>query len=306
MHPVVHLRTPAGQVVELGPGDMIGRSERAALCLSEPHISEAHAMVSLRGGELRLLALRGRFSVDGKATSQVALQRGQRIVLASRTALEVVDVRLPTEVLAIASEDFGPHIFASVNSLRVPGPSSDVSAPTFVTGFVPDADAVFWTLGDRLHVRIADAPARELCAGDELAVGPHRFSIVRTPLLVATHAPTQESVEVGAPLHLILNYDTVHLIAGPYRLGLDGIAARIVCELASVRAPIAWQEVARAIWGRAEDLTEETLRERWDSSLGRIRRKLKEARLRTDLVHATRGGLVELRLVPGDTLEDRM
>lgn len=227
MHPVVHLRTPAGLVVELGPGDMIGRSERAALCLSEPHISEAHAMVSLRGGELRLLALRGRFSVDGKATSQVALQRGQRIVLASRTALEIVDVRLPTEVLAIASEDFGPHIFASVTSLRVPGPSSDVSAPTFVTGFVPDADAVFWTLGDRLHVRIADAPARELCAGDELAVGPHRFSIVRTPLLVATHAPTQESVEVGAPLHLILNYDTVHLIAGPYRLGLDGIAARL-------------------------------------------------------------------------------
>ena len=300
MHPVVCIRTPAGKLVELGPGDMIGRSERAALCLSEPHISEAHAMVSLRAGELRLLGLRGRFSVDGKATAQVTLRAGQRIVLASRTALEVVEVRLPEEVLALVSEDFGPFILASVSSLRV------APEATLVVGFVPDADAIFWTLDTRLYVRVGDAPARELVPGSDIIVGDRRFGIVATALDSASHVPTQESSEVGAPLHLILNYDTVHIIAGPHRLTLDGIAARILSELAAVRVPIAWQEVAREIWGKGEDVAEEILRERWDSSLGRIRRKLKEARLRTDLVHATRAGHVELRLAPGDTMEDRM
>ena len=37
----------------------------AALHLDDPRVSEAHAMVSIRGSELKLLALRGRFQIDG-------------------------------------------------------------------------------------------------------------------------------------------------------------------------------------------------------------------------------------------------
>lgn len=39
----------------LGPGDRIGRLASAALTIDDARVSEAHAMISLRGGELRLL-----------------------------------------------------------------------------------------------------------------------------------------------------------------------------------------------------------------------------------------------------------
>jgi len=299
MHPQVRIRLQDGRLVELGPGDIIGRTDRAALCLSEPHISEAHAMVSLRAGELKLLALRGRFSVDGKAASQATLRAGQRLVLASRTPLEVDAVHLPAEVLALVEGEQPPQVLASVCSLRV---SAD---PPLVAGFSPNADAMLWTSGSRLFVRVGEEVARELAVGDALTVGGRTLRVVMTTLEAASHRPTQESSEIGAPLHLILGYDTVHIIAGAHRLTLDGIGARIVCELAAVRAPIGWREVANEIWGR-DACTEELLRERWDSSLARLRRKLRQARLRTDLVQSCGGGLAELVLGPGDTMEDRM
>jgi len=299
MHPHVSFRLQGGQLVELSPGDIIGRSDRAALCLSEPYISEAHAMVSLRSGELRLLAMRGRFSVDGRPASQVALRPGQRIVLASRAVLVVDAVAVPTEVLALAIDGLAPQVLSAVCSLSV------APSPHLVPGFVPDADAVFWTSGETLNARIAERPTEQLRVGSAFELHGRRCEVVALEFEAPSHAPTQESTEVGAPLHLILNYDTVHITAGAERLTLDNISARIVCELAAVRAPLAWREVARQIWGR-EPLAESVLRERWDSSLARLRKKLQAARLRTDLVHTTGNGLVELVLGPGDTVEDRM
>lgn len=289
---------PCGKQVELVPGDLIGRSERAALCLSEPHISEAHAMVSLRSGELRLLALRGRFSVDGKAHAQIALKPGLRILLASRKPLFVEEVGLPPTVPGVSAEGLVPTVIAPVTSLRAH------PRPEVLTGFQPEADAFLWSTGATLNARVGDGPAREVVAGDDVEVLGRVFCILAIPIAELTRAPTENSSEVGVPLHLILNYDTVHVIAGPHRITFDGIGARILSELASVRAPIAWQEIAKLIWGR-DAVSEEVLRERWDSSIGRLRRKLKEARLR-DLVHATRSGHVELVLGPGDTLEDRL
>jgi hypothetical protein len=307
MHPFVRFRLPSDAVVELGPGDIIGRSDRVALCLSEPYISEAHAMVSLRSGELRLLALRGRLAVGGKPSSQVVLALGQRIVLSSRLPLVVEDLQVPTQVLALTAEGIEPKVLAAVCSLTVV-PSATQSAGStleLVSGFQPEADAVFWTTGSTLNVRIGDAPIRALAEGSELEVGGRHLRIATLAFSIPTHAPTMDSTEVGVPLHLMLNYDTVHLIAGSQRLTLDGISARILSELAAVGAPLAWQEVAREIWGR-DTIPEPVLRERWDSSLARLRRKLQAARLRTDLVHTTRTGHVELVLGPGDTMEDRM
>ena len=255
-------------------------------------------MVSLRSGELRLLALRGRFSVDGKVHAQIALKPGLRILLASRKPLFVEEVGLPTTVPGVSAEGLPPTVIAPVTSLRAH------PLPQVATGFQPEADAFLWSTGATLNARVGDGPSREVVAGDTIDVLGRVFCILAIPIAELTRAPTENSSEVGAPLHLILNYDTVHVIAGPHRITFDGIGARILSELASVRAPIAWQEVAKIIWGR-DAVSEDVLRERWDSSIGRLRRKLKEARLR-DLVHATRSGHVELVLGPGDTLEDRL
>lgn len=256
-------------------------------------------MVSLRGGELKLLALRGRISCDGKQAAQIPLVPGQRILLGSKIPILIEEVCLPDEVLTLVSDQQVAQVIQNVCSLR-----SDAE-PFLVAGFVPEADAVLWTLGARLFVRVGDEAARELCIGEAFAVAGRAFRVESRPLELVSHVPTQGSTEVGAPLHLILNFDTVHLIAGPHRVTLDGNAARIVCELATIGAPVAWQEVARTLWGR-DGLSEATLRDRWDSSLARLRRKLRSARLRTDLVHSTRVGLIELLLGPGDTMEDRM
>lgn len=299
MHPHVSFRLPSGALAELLPGDIIGRSDRAALCLSEPYISEAHAMVSLRSGELKLLALRGRFSVDGKPASQITLRAGQRIVLASRAPLVVEEVVLPTEVLALVTEGIAPIVLQAVCSLRVG------STVELAPGFVPDAAATFWTSGPQLYVRVGDEPACSVAEGASFEIRGRVFRIVAEERLARSHVATWESDEVGAPLHLIVSYDTVKIIAGAHRVTLDGISARIVSELAAVGAPVAWQEVAKEIWGR-EPIAEQLLRDRWDTSLARLRRKLETARLRTDLVHSTGAGQVELLLGPGDTMEDRM
>ena len=76
MRVAAEVRLPDGSARELRPGDIIGRMRGAALCLDDPRISEAHALVSLRGSTLRLLALRGRMSVDGKPRSDAVLEPG--------------------------------------------------------------------------------------------------------------------------------------------------------------------------------------------------------------------------------------
>jgi hypothetical protein len=63
MRAFVRFRDPRGEELELEPGDVIGRSWKAALWLQDPRVSECHAAVSLRDGGLRLIALRGRFSL---------------------------------------------------------------------------------------------------------------------------------------------------------------------------------------------------------------------------------------------------
>jgi pSer/pThr/pTyr-binding forkhead associated (FHA) protein len=66
------IRLSDGRVVDLGPGDIIGRLETATLRINEPQLSEAHALVSLRGEQLVLLALRGVVSVGGRPVSSAA------------------------------------------------------------------------------------------------------------------------------------------------------------------------------------------------------------------------------------------
>jgi len=303
MHAFVQFRLPDGRTRDLAPGDIIGRAANAALCLNAPYISEAHAMVSLRGSQMKLIGLRGRFSVDGKSASEAALAPGMRIVLASRLPLVVSAVHLPQRVLAIEADDLAPHILGSVSSLRAR------DASELVVGFVPDADAYFWTSGDAVWARIGgpegEAGERRLAEGDVLVVGEREFRVVAVPLEAVALETTIEGSQLGPPLHLILNYDTVHLHQAGERLVVDGIPARILSELVQIRAPVGWEEVARQIWGR-EPIDPTTLRDRWDSSLARLRRKLKEGRVRIDLVRSTKSGQIEVLLGPSDTIEDRM
>jgi pSer/pThr/pTyr-binding forkhead associated (FHA) protein len=65
------VRLPDGSVETLYVGDIVGRTWSAAVRIDDPDVSEAHALVSLRGERLWLLALRRRFTVSGKVVEAV-------------------------------------------------------------------------------------------------------------------------------------------------------------------------------------------------------------------------------------------
>ena len=59
------LRLGNGDLHVVRPGDLIGRLWRADLSIDDPAVSEAHALVTLRGGALKIRRLGGPLRVSG-------------------------------------------------------------------------------------------------------------------------------------------------------------------------------------------------------------------------------------------------
>ena len=298
MRPFARIRAPDGRLVELAHGDIIGRLETAALCLDDARVSEAHAMVSLRGGALKLLALRGLFAVDDPTPrSEVVLTAGQRILLARDLALTVEAVSLPEEVLALEGEGLRRQILSGVASLRLR------PHPELTSRYEERADAHVWSTGGGWRLQVSGFPPRALRAGDRFEVEGLKLHAVAVRLSEAGQAATQQRGRIDAPLKILNHFDTVHLQRpGRPPLVLTGISARIIAELALMGGPTPWEVVAGEIWRGEED--RDALRRSWDTSLSRLRSKLKAAGIRPDLISADGTGKLELRLNAGDEVED--
>jgi hypothetical protein len=296
MHASVRVRLPDGTVETLYPGDLVGRTWAAALRVDDPDVSEAHALVSLRGERLWLLALRRRFAVDGRITDAIALTPGLRVRLSPAVDLVIDEVTLPGAVLGLE----GPGLPAQA----LPGTCSLVYDPhaRLAPGAVAEAHAVFWATDGRWRVRVAGGGPSDLDAGSEIAVGDQAFRAVSIALSTAGQRPTR--ADENGPLRIVASFDTVqvHRADGDV-IVLAGQLARVVSELVSVRQPMAWEELARPHWPHLDD--RDALRRRWDGLLGRLRERLRDAGVRADLVASTRIGLVELVLRDGDVVEDR-
>jgi len=285
---------PSGRIVEVGPGDIIGRLRGAALRIDDPRISEAHALVSLRGDALKLLALRGRFMVEGVAASEVTLKPGLEVRFTPELTLTVVSVALPSVVFALDGDGLARQVLPPVASL-------DAKRPELVAGFSSDADALLWSDGEGYRLRRTGHPDTDLVAGAEFRLGTRTFRLVELPLArlgVQTTAKDPHTEE----LVLVLRYDNVHVRRGPNTDVIDGVPARIITELALIRAPIEWRSLAHELWG--DDGDDEALRDRWDGALSRLRKRLRELGLRADLVRTDGRGKVELFLGARDRLVD--
>ena len=296
----VAVRLPDGRTHTLIAGDLIGRMPRADLRVDDPRVSEAHALVSLRGAELRLIALRGRMSVDGRQVQAITLTRGLRVILAGFWPLVVESVTLPDEIFALAFDDgddaSGPFAVAGVMALYLGPP------PRLAPGFDPDADAVVWGDDRGLTLRSA-AGDTHLAAGDATTFGATTVRVHAAPLSTLSSDTTLDHGHFDVALTLVLHYDTVHVrpSAGS-AVVFDGLPARLLSELAALRTPVAWQSLARLLWDDGDD--DAILRPRWDQAVSRIRRRLRAGRVRGDLLRSTGAGLVELNLGPADTIED--
>lgn len=296
MRAYARLAAPSGASVALGPGDFIGRLSCAALALDDARISEAHAMVSLRGRELKLLALRGRFAIDGRPRDEVVLHAGLAIELAAGLAVVVQEVRLPDEVLALEGDDLPRQVLTGTVSVTAQ------PALRLWPRYREDADAYVWDNGEEWRIRIGGGAPRVLAPGDAVAIGGRTLRAVAVALAVAGGTPTRGDGAMHPPLHIVARYDTVHVhVEGRVAVTLDGIAARIVSELAAVGGPMTWEALAAEIWRGDDDRLQR--RGRWDVALNRLRRKLREGRVRPDLVRTGGTGMVELLLYPQDRLD---
>ncbi len=294
----VRFLLPDGTVRELGHGDFVGRLASAALQLDDERISEAHALVSLRGRSLRLLALRGRFAVEQRPTSDVELTAGLEVEVARGLVLGVVAVELPDQVLGIEGPDLAPQVLSGVSSLHLS------PRPRITPRYTGDAAAWLYSAGDVFRVRVPGSSPQVLSPGVEFEVAGRAFRCIAMPLESAGQMPTFVGSGVYRPLRIEARFDTVHLHRpGEEVLTLSGLSARILSELVAFDGPVHWELLAREVWRGDSGST--PLRSKWDTNLARLRRKLRDARVRPDLVRSDRHGHLELVLYDGDHVQDR-
>lgn len=261
---------------------------RADIQLVDGRISEAHALISLRGRGARLLSLRGRFAVDGKPLTEVELRLGLVIDIAPGVSLTVVGLTLPPRVLALRGAH-GVHVLQGVTSV-LPG-----RPPKIVYGWKPGAAVVLWPVDGDWHT--ADGPLES----STLEVSGHTLELEWIDNEGSND--THRTASWSDPLTMILRFDSVHLHRerAP-TVVLVGIQARVLTELALAGAPLDWYGLARSIWTDEED--RDRLRRRWDLHQYRLRRRLRSTGVREDLVRADGNGMVELVLGPDDRFLD--
>jgi hypothetical protein len=278
-------------------GDIVGRLSTAALPIDDARISEAHAMISLRERELKLIRLRGGLAFEGKPVNELTLRPGLEVVLAAGIALHVESLHLPSSVLGLVGERLARQVLPPVASL-VAG-----EGVRLLGGYVQDAGAWVWCTGSAWRLRVGEHVA-SLAPGDRFEVGGETIRAVEIPLEAAGGAATHAVGGVESPLRIEANFDTVQIHReGAAALVLGGTHARIVSELVALAGPAHWKVIAGLLWPDAAE--PESLRSRFDVALSRLRRKLREARIRTDLVHTDGAGQVELLLYPHDRVADR-
>ncbi|MBX2801613.1 MAG: hypothetical protein KTR31_28305 [Myxococcales bacterium] len=281
----------------LRPGDLIGRMPGAALHISNPRISEAHALVTLRGPRLMLQALRGPMSFEGIHVLEVVMRPGVRVQLCDGVELTIESVALPESVLGVAglSADVLP-LTASVHSVLLDGP------PRLVARFDPEAAAWLWTSETGWTIQIGRQPPRPFEVDRRYAIGQTEIRGARIPLVVASSRCTRGTGRPHPTLRVVARHDAVHIFAeGRPVTTLSGLPGRILSELVTIGLPVSWEVIARSLWSDADP---SALRTRWDRNLHLLRSKLRAARLRSDLVRSDGTGLVEVVLVPGDVTVD--
>jgi len=292
MGPWVSLRRPSGGEVLLRPGDLIGRHWRCALELSDERISEAHAMVSLRGRSLRLLALRGGIAVEGVVVSDPVLEPGCTFELAPGLAFTVQQVHLPSDVLALAGEGLDTTSLAGTMSLFLDPPRR------LVPGYQASADAWLFDDGQRWFATVGEQRHGPLSEGDTLAIGDWRATFVRIAPegIPATQAGFDAS---DPPLRIEAWHDVVRVFRGAELVvQVGGRKGRLMSELAAIGSPVDWAAVAAMIWPDQDDRW--ALRKRWDTTVRRLRRMLVDEGLRADLIASDGTGCFSLVLRPGD------
>lgn len=290
------LQLPDGTIELARPGSLIGRHVSATVRINDPRLSEVHALISLRGRQLKILSQRHTLHVDGKPCAEAVLQPGQQITLAAGMVLRVVDVSLPASVLALElSGQETVELSAPVYSLLAG------SKMRLVASYLPGARMYLWSNDDGWSLEL-DGETRPLSEGDRWQVDGQELALLEVPLQQAATHDTRAS-RMAPPMRIVARFETVHIHRDGWPpVVLSGILARIITELAAFEAPVSWAMMADLIW--PGDTNQQRKRQNWDRTTRRLRRKLRSVGLPDNLVRADGHGNVELLLRESDTLID--
>lgn len=291
------LRLPDGREQWVGHGAIVGRLVSSDVYLDDAAVSEAHALVSLRGGAFRMLALRGRLAVGGQLVKDVGLSPDTDIQLTPRHTLRVVAVHLPRAMLALQGDGLARQALAASSSL--------LTRPRLQLWphFREDAAAWIWSNGVEWSLRLAGEEApRPLRDGDCFTVDGVALTTSLLSLEGAGGATTVGSVLEVEPLVIEARYDVVHIRrGGVLTVTLSGKPANLVSELVMMGGTAKWEVVAGEVWPGAD---REVLRKNFDVVMVRLRQKLREGGVRPDLVRPLGTGVVELVLHASDQVVD--
>lgn len=278
-------RLPEGPEVAVLPGGILGRLSTASLRLADPRVSEAHAMVSLRGQELRLLSLRGWLWVDGQHVLEVVLTEGLVVGLCPDLLLTVTEVNLPSTLLALRCPDDSVHpLHAHLGEA-----ASLIGGPPWalVAGHRLEARARL-TVADGWFVSVDAGPPVELLPGGRLCLAGLELGIEEVPFVGggATQTATQGAPRCGCAVGL----NATTFSQGERRvLTLRGRPHQLLAELAAYGPgeQVGWRFVSELIWTDIKE--EQGLLNNFHKTLRVLRKKLCESGLPLDLVQSQRG-----------------
>jgi hypothetical protein len=274
------------ETIDVPPGGILGRSPLAAMPFSDPRVSEAHALVSLREGRLLLLALRRRFAVDGRTVNECELEEGQLIHLAPGLAIEVVELVLSESLLAVEGTDLPLQLLPDVASW-LPGTPSRL-----VARHDPRAAVTFWGEGTEMKARAGDGPIVDASDGHHWTINDRHITIRAIPR-AQFHHPTTPA-ETAIVERFRLSHDGPRVIVTSLdgrSVALDGLMATLVLAIAGSQH-IHWTSLCQRLWPIDTDW--DTLRGRLDVLLSRLRKKLRDGGLPPTLVRFDGGGILVL------------
>lgn len=281
----------------LGAGEQIGRSELAALCLDDPRISEAHAMVSLRGKGLKLLALRGRFRVGAEEHREITLESGLDVELAPGLFVTCVEVILPERVLAI---EFGalPRLIPLGTTTFYTHPR-----PRIKHGYDPDGEAILWALGEHWRVQVMETgEVLALDAEHAIALGTTELRTCYVSLEEMAYSKTRTSLREVKRIEVSGDRVKVWRQSSPGKLPvlISGVPGRICAAVIKHEHAASVQEIIDAVWPGDASL-EHTLRKRFDTGLKRLRVRLEQLGFGADVLELDGAGTLILKIPRAQT-----
>lgn len=289
---------PSGAAAFLAPGDWIGRGHQAALRVNDARVSEAHAMVSLRGGTLWLLALRGRLQMRGRTLSEVPLNDDTRVELADGLWLCCEGIDLPDEVVGVRVNGGPPQVLNGTTSV-FSGPPARLRA-----GFDVEADAQLWPVGNEWTLSSGADEPRTLEPGTTVRVGAAELTAEWVPLAVADQTRTRPTIR--GPVQWIVTADGVRLDKSGHAVHeISGIPGRILSALLLDDGSLHWMQLCSRVWPEDQSRLV-SLRNRLDVGLVKVRERLREAGATEVRVAMDGAGHVRLVLPDVDRVEKAM